>query len=248
LLSSLPDEVLARQWGPGPAGASEPLASLAERLRRDLLNCAGQDEEVRRWILGAWRGAHPDVVAEADQAVTERLLGDAVRALASFPTEDALLALLTDEFDDGRDLAATFLSRVQDDGRRAALAAALGRLVGETGGAPGRRPRVVILGGLQRHESELAQRIFERSPFEVRWKAFEKRPSSGLVKKGVVGVLRNADATVIVTGMVSHMLMQFAKGYAQHSGLRWRCVEKATDTQLKAALREMFPELSAGWA
>jgi hypothetical protein len=137
---------------------------------------------------------------------------------------------------------------VAEDGRRRALAAALARLVGEASGSPGRRPRVVILGGLRRHESALGQRVFEGSPFEVRWRAFEKRPSSGLVQKGVASVLRGADAAVIITGMASHVLMQFAKDYAQRSGLRWRCVEKATYVQLRSALREMFPELSAGWA
>jgi hypothetical protein len=248
LLASLPDEALAREWGPGAAGAGEPPPSgLTGRLRRDLSSWAGQDAEVRRWIREAWREAHPDVVAAADQAVTEGLPGDAVHALASLPPQDALLALLTDEFDDGRRLAKTFVCRVEDDRRRRALATALGRLVSDDGEEPQRRPRVVILGGLERLESELGERLFEGSPFEVRWRACEKKPSSGVVQKRVAGVLRNADAAVIITGMASHMLMQFAKDYARRTGIRWRCVEKATDTQLKAALRDMFPELSTGW-
>jgi hypothetical protein len=248
LLASLPDETLGRQWGPAPAGAGEPLpGGFAARLRRDLLSWAGCDEEVRRWVLGAWREAHPDVVAAADQAVTAGLPEDAVRALASFPMGDALLALLTDEIDDGRQLAKTFVSRVEDDSGRRALSAALERLVGDGGGEPPRRPRVVILGGLERLGSELGQRLFADSPFEVRWRACEKKPSSGSVQKVVAGALRNADAAVIITGMASHMLMQFAKDYARRAGIRWRCVEKATDVQLKAALRVMFPELSAGW-
>src|SRR5262245_10821264 len=101
LLASLPDEVLARQWGPISAGGCERRGAAEGRLRRDLLSWAAQDDEVRRWILTAWREAHADVVAEADQAVTAGLTVDAVRALASFLPEDALLALLTDEFDDG---------------------------------------------------------------------------------------------------------------------------------------------------
>jgi hypothetical protein len=158
---------------------------------------------------------------------------------------DALLALLTGEFDDGRQLATTFVCRVEDDGRRRALAEALGRLVG--GGEPRRRPRVVILGGLERLGSELGQRLCEGGPFEVRWRACEKKPSSGGVQRGVAAALRSAEAAVIITGMASHMLMQFAKDYARRGGIPWRCVEKATDAQLKAALRDMLPELSAGW-
>jgi hypothetical protein len=212
-----------------------------------LLGWARQDDEVRRWIVGAWRETHPEVIAAADQAVVERYAGDAVRDLAAFPPEDAVLALLTDDFDDGRELAKTFLSRLEDDGKRRASFAALDRLVGEGGGVPRRRVRVAILGGRQRDESTLGQRLFENSPFTIRWRAFEKKPSSGVVQKGVVGVLRNTDAAVIITGMVSHMLMQFAKDYAERSGIRWRCVEKATDTQLRAVLHEMFPERAAGW-
>ncbi len=242
LLSSLPDEVLAGQWGPHSGGS-------ASRLRQDLLSWAGQDDEVRRWILGAWRDAHPDVVAQVDQAVTEGLTEGAVRALASLPPEDTLLALLTDEFAGGRELAKTFLSRVVEDGKRRALSAALGRLMGDGGGAPRRRrPRVVILGGLKRHERQFEQRLFEDSPFQVRWRACEKKRSSGVVQKGVAALLRNADAAVIISGMASHMLVQFDKDYAQRTGIRWRCVEKATDVQLKAALCQLFPELSAGWA
>ncbi len=45
--------------------------------------------------------------------------------------------------------------------------------------------------------------------------------------------------------MASHMLMQFAKEQAQRSGTLWRCVEKATENQLKAALGEMFGELES---
>ena len=59
--------------------------------------------------------------------------------------------------------------------------------------------------------------------------------------------MRNADAAVIITAMASQLLMQFAKDHARRAGIRWRCIEKATDAQLKAALRDMFPELSPGW-
>jgi hypothetical protein len=212
-----------------------------------LLSWAKQDDEVRRWILEAWREIHADVIAAADQAVLEGLTEDGVRNLASFRSEDALLALLTDEFDDGRELAKTFVSRIEEDGKRRAWFAALDRLVGDGTRASLRRPRVVVFGGRQRDERKLDKRLFENSPFDVRWKAFEKKPSCGVFQKGVISVLRNKDAVIIITGMVSHMLMQFAKECAQSSGLRWKCVEKATDIQLKAALHEMFPETTADW-
>jgi hypothetical protein len=179
--------------------------------------------------------------------VLEGLTEDGVRNLASFPSEVALLAFLTDEFDDGRELAKSFLSRIEDDGKRRALFAALNHLVGDETRESLRRPRVVVFGGRQRDERKLDKRLFENSPFDVRWKAFEKKPSCGVVQKVVISVLRNTDAIIIITGMASHMLMRFAKDCAQRSGIRWKCVEKATDIQLKAALHEMFPEITAGW-
>ncbi len=247
LLSSLPEAELARQWGPISTYAGDRPGDLGDSLRRDLLSWARQDDEVRRWILMSWRESHSEVIAAADQAVLEGLTGDGVRALASFPSEDALLALLTDEFDDGRELVKTFLNRVEHVGKRQALFAAWYRLVGDGSQASLRRPRVVVFGGRQRDEQKMDRRLFENSPFDVRWKAFEKKPSSGVVQRGVISVLRNTDAVIIITGMASHMLMQFAKDCAQSAGIRWRCVEKATDIQLKAALHEMFPDMIAGW-
>jgi hypothetical protein len=247
LLSSVPEGELARQWGPVSTYAGDRPGGLGDLLRRDLLSWAKQDDEVRRWILEAWREIHPDVIAAADQAVLEGLTEEGVRDLASFPSEDALLALLTDGFDDGRELARTFLSRIEDDGKRWAWFAALHHLVGDGTSASLRRPRVVVFGGRQRDERKMDKRLFENSPFDVRWKAFEKKPSSGVVQRVVISVLRNTDAIIIITGMASHMLMQFAKDCAQRSGIRWKCVEKATDIQLKAALNEMFPEMRADW-
>jgi hypothetical protein len=103
LLCSLPEEELVRQWGPISNCAGKRPGGFGDALRRDLLSWAKQDDEVRRWILGAWREIHPDVIAAADQAVLGGLTEDGVRDLASFPPEDALLALLTDEFNDGRE-------------------------------------------------------------------------------------------------------------------------------------------------
>jgi hypothetical protein len=247
LLSSLPEEGLARQWGPISTYASDRPGGLEDLLRRDLLSWANQDDEVRSWIVEAWREIHADLIAVADHAVLEGLTEEGVRDLASFPSEEALLALLTDEFDDGRELAKTFVSRIEEDRKRRALFTALDRLVADGTRASPRRPRVVIFGGRQRDERKLDKRLFENSPFDVRWKVFEKKPSCGVFQKGVISVLRNKDAVIIITGMVSHMLMQFAKECAQSSGIRWKCVEKATDIQLKAALQEMFPEIIAGW-
>jgi hypothetical protein len=173
---------LARQWGTAPAGLGSAIAD-AKRLHQELLDWARRDDELRRWIVGSWREAHAEVVAAADQAAIEGLLGDAVRLLNAFPLQETLLALLTDEFDDGRKLARTFVSQIEDDCERRELSGVLNCVLGENSDLSPRRVRVVILGGHQRDESKLADRLFENSPFEVRWRTFEKRAGSGLVQK-----------------------------------------------------------------
>src|SRR5262249_38292223 len=125
--------------------------------------------------------------------------------------------------------------------------AALQRLVGGPGARGRRRARVVILGGHARDESKLGERLFEASPFEVRWRLFEKRSSSGAIQKEGAPALCHPGAALINTGMASHTLVQFAKEYAQRHGILWRCIEKATDRQLRAALLDLFPETAAGW-
>ena len=67
------------------------------------------------------------------------------------------------------------------------------------------------------------------------------------MRKGVASVLRDANAALIITGMASHGLMQCAKDYAQRSGIPWKCIEKATDKQLRETLCELFPALTAAW-
>ena len=51
--------------------------------------------------MWAWSEAHEDVVAAADQTVTEGLTWNTVGMLEGFPTERALLSLLADQFGDG---------------------------------------------------------------------------------------------------------------------------------------------------
>ena len=248
LLASLPDADLVGQWGAAPPGGPGGTAESPHlRLRRDLLNWARQDEEVCRWIVEAWREAHADVVAAADQALTEGLTADSVKLLEGFTAEHVLLALLTDEFDDGAALAKRFVALVSTESQRRALLPVLRLLMGEPAAAPQDRIRVVILGGHPRDESKLGRQLFGASPFEVRWRTFERKPSGGLVRRGVASVLREAGAALIITGMASHALMQCAKDYARRSSIPWKCVEKATDKQMRAALCELFPALTTHW-
>ena len=101
------------------------------------------------------------------------------------------------------------------------------------------------MGGHPRDQVKLSPRLFEGGPLEVRWKTFEKKPSSGIVRRAVADTLRHCDAALIVTGMASHALTQVSRAYAERRGIIWRCIQKATERHVKASLREMFPDLTS---
>jgi hypothetical protein len=247
LLTSLPGATLARHWGPPAAGPGPSANGSHDRLRQDLLTWARHDEQVRHWIVHAWREAHPEATTATDHVLNERLTANGIRVLEGFPAGEVLLALLTDEYDDGPKLARTFVNGISSEGQRRTLLADLKRLLGETGTAEGRQIRVIILGGHPQDAKKLDRQLFGNSPFQVRWETFERKQTGGGVRKAVVSVLRHADAAVIVTGMASHALMQFAKDAAKRCGLQWTCIDKATNVQLKAALCELFPDCLPPW-
>jgi hypothetical protein len=238
LLSGLSDTELAGQWGPTDSYAS---------LRCELVGWARADAEVRHWIVQSWRDNHSDVVAAADEAATVGLAPAAAQLLDAFTAEEILLAFLTDEVDDGRALGQSFVDTVPNHGLRRTLQGLLGRLLNNSAKEPRGGIRVAVIGGHARDEGMIVDRLFGSSPFEVRWKAFERKPSGGAVQRQVVALVRNARAVLIITGMASHMLAQFAKAVAQRNGIPYRCIEKATDSQLKAALQDLFPEVTRDW-
>jgi hypothetical protein len=238
LLCCLADRDLGEPDAPGTSSRFQQ--------RRDLLEAARRDDATRRRIVTLWREAHADVVAAADHAATEGLGPASVRLLEDFSPEAVLLALLTDEFDDGLELAQRFAQRVSNGSDRRVLLTLLGRLTG-SGPAASPQLRVVVVGGHPRDECRLGP-LFERSPFEVRWQTFEKKQGGGALERTVSGALRSADAAVIVTGLASHSLMYHARNCAQRRGIRWKCIHKATDKQLHAALKELFPKLTWDWS
>jgi hypothetical protein len=242
LLSSIPNVTLAAHWGKDFSAAADGEGVGLTHLRHELLTWAEQDDEVRRWIVCAWRETHP-AAAATEHALTEGSVANCVRLLEDFDARDVLLALVTDEFDNGWELAAALVEGVVGDGLRRALRTTLRRLAGDVGGEGRRLTRVVILGGHQRDESKFARRLFDGSPFEVRWRTFQKTRGPA-VEKAIVSVLRCADAAILIMGMASHTLVHLVKDFARRRGMRWCCVTKATDKQLTAALNELFPQFA----
>jgi hypothetical protein len=241
LLSAFSDGELTGHWGLRPAGPGD--TGGRRQTRNELLTCARDDDELRGWIIEAWRHANPDVVAAVDHALTVGLTPDSARALDEFAAEDVLLALVTDEFGDGPAQARAFVNVAVREKERRPLLAALQQLLGEAGPAC-RRVRVIVIGGHPRDESRPDVRLYAQSPFDVRWKTFERKQGPSAIVKAVACALRRADAAVIVVGMASHALMHVAREQAERLGIPWKCIAKATDRQLMDALHGLFPGIA----
>jgi hypothetical protein len=242
LLGSLPAEDLvavAVAHGVMPDGEAAPLA----RLRRELALRAAESEALRRDVRQAWRAAHAEMVA-ATQLVHLSIADVTAQCellVAQFSADDILLELLTDEHDDGWQLARELVAEIRGESLRQQFDNLLVAWTAES--SREKLARVVIFGGHPRDESRLAP-LFESGPFELRWRVCERRQGDSVDRALVADALTSADAVIIITGMASHNIMDLARGYAKQRGLRWRCVEKATEGQLTSTLREMFPELT----
>jgi hypothetical protein len=240
LLESLPAENVARLSS--ACGLAIGGDSALPRWRRELLARAAQSPALQRDIRRAWRGAHAEVVA-ATQLVHLSVAGAAAQCqslTAQFSPEDVLLELLTDEHDDGWQLARELVDELRGDPLGQRFGDLLERWSNEA--RTQKLARVVIFGGHPRDESRLRPR-FEAGPFELRWRVCERRQGDSVDRSLVTDALSSADGAIIVTGMASHTIMELARGLAKARGLPWRCVEKASEGQLAAALEEMFPGL-----
>jgi hypothetical protein len=240
LVSGLPDACLLEHWGSHRSHSSQSSAGSPANIRNQLVAWAREDAEVRRWIVKTWRDANAEVAAAVDHAVTEGITSNRVRMLDQFEAVDVLLALLTDEFEDGCKLAHLFINHGKSVNQRRDLLLVLQSLAGNDDDASSTKPRLVIIGGNARDESRLRRRLFENSSLSVRWKTFEKKQGGDAVDKDVIGALRHADAAIIITGTASHTLVQIAKEYVKRVGVPWTCIDKASYTQMTSALQQLF--------
>ncbi len=190
--------------------------------------------------MQSWRAAHPEVVSATERLAIEELAAQCHVLLTRFDAQEILLSLITDENDDGWELAEWFVSSLRSESQRRTFERVLQRWASGSTALPQRVTKVVIVGGHPRDESKTTRRLFARSAFEIVWKTGEKSQRWETISE----VLRCADAAIIITGMVSHTLMESVKRCANLHGVPWKCVSKATDSQLKTALTELFPNVS----
>jgi hypothetical protein len=234
LLAALTDEELAQHWG---IECAADAATDSQDVRTELIEWARDDDELRDWIRHAWRTRNDNVVAVTESCTVEELSSEIPGLLDDFEPEDILLALLTED-DDGPELANSFVHGVTDEAQRRTLLRTLHRLLGACAES---RIRVVIFGGHPRYGLRLMSNIEALGPFDIRWRAFERENNSSADDKSVAGALHGAAAAIVVTGMASHSLARMVKAFAQQRGIPYRCVEKLTESQIAAALIDLFP-------
>lgn len=224
--------------------------AIARAMRHSLAEQAGEPALAGDWVsrelfaelANRWRSAHEDLVdaVEFIRRVESEPANQCERLLTRFSPRDVLLELLTYEYEDGFQLAVDFVDHVGRSDLQAALDELLDDASLEGTAAPLQR-RVVIFGGHPRDESKAARNVAAEGGFELRWKPCDPSqgsPDARVLSEQVVG----ADGVLIVTSLVSHNVMNVVKRSAERHGVRWLCIEKATDQQLRRGLNDLFRE------
>lgn len=213
-------------------------------LRRRIVDQSSRSPELRGALMRGWRESKPELLAEvirelascSDPSIATGAL------LQRFTARDILLEMITDPNDQGWTVAEEWVTALRADRLRSEFATVLREFADPSGldeSPAQKRIRVVIFGGHPRDESELAARIFPNGPFDIRWKASERLGVQ--VRHVVTSSLNFADGAIVVTCRVSHEVMHAVKRHCQIYNLPVEIVVKATQVQIKQALRTMFP-------
>lgn len=223
-------------------GEFSATGSAAHRMG-ELIELAREDPRLQRRIMDVWRSSHAALVAAVELVSVETSREKCEAVLGQFEPELVLLELITDTRDAGWELAEWVVASLPSPEARSALSSRLKQLAApRTSVTSSSEPelRIVIFGGHPRDESKMSRRLFDGSPFDVRWKPCEKHQSSP-DDRTLTEAMAHADGVILVTSMVSHNVMHLVKRYVQQQGIPWKVVTKATDLQLKLALHELFP-------
>ena len=246
ILRSLPEErvalLTARAQTGRQAGDDDLLRDKRDKALAELL----ANPSLRMAAAQAWREAHSDLVAAAQLVSLEGSAEQGEALVRCFGAEAVMLELLTDEHEDAWDVAEWTVENVKSEPLRRELAAILDRWKTGAAGAGRKAPasaaaRIVIIGGHQRDESKMAERLLDNLGFDVRWKPCEKCQGSP-DDKDLHAAMAHADAVILVISMVSHTIMRIVKRFTQLRRIPLQRIDKATDQQLRGALAELFPD------
>ncbi len=179
ILSSIPDDEIERLWLAAERERRGDSGAVASAHRDSLIRRFRTDPALRFTLMQVWRKCHAEVVDAAQIVSIDGSEDQCEAILRQFRAEEVLLELITDEHDDGWALAQWTVDNVKNDRLQRDLVALLDCWSGKTGSAGQAANveaafRIVVFGGHQRDESKMNRRLFENSPFDVRWKPCEK--------------------------------------------------------------------------
>ena len=211
-------------------------ADVDELIQQGLASAA-----TRQQLATGWRGRNEDLVAELERRSTEELGKDAAALMRRFGDEAVLLGLVTDPDESPSALALTFLHGLPGaQGKKAWKTWRKLQPPTEPEASVGRHRRVVIIGGHPR-ETRVADEL-DSEGLALDWRVCIKgrgRASEQRALRRIAG----ADAVVVVTGRVSHSVMERARRTADELRIPCHFVERATARQLAGVLREITHSL-----
>jgi hypothetical protein len=244
LLAALPNEQLKQL--PRATVSDQVDSHFPKSGRDDLVIQCRDNPALRREIIRAWRSAHSELIEAAQSVSIETSPENCDWMIKKFGAENVLIELITDEYV-GWQIAEWVIDCLPASYREQ-LEAIYDELASDLGPpwAAGAEPgiRIVIFGGHARDESKMSRLVFQNSPFTVRWKLCDTSQGSP-DERELTDAMAHADGVLVVTSMVSHVIMQTVKRIANDHGIPWRTVAKATATQLRRALSELFPDRTA---
>ena len=210
-------------WSTIPRSEQKELLSHLEVHSRDnLFEQTRTCETLQRELMQAWRRSNSKVVAAGDHVSIDGSSEQCEALLSQFDPRQILLELITDEHDDGWELARWVVDNVESQARRKEFASILDEWSAsedEDGREPSLRAsgRVIIFGGHTRDPKMMTRRLFEGTDIEVRWKTCDKGqgdPRDDEIREWMA----YADAAIVVTSMVSHNVMKARYSLTLHAG------------------------------
>lgn len=221
-----------------------------DQIREMVADRSVSDAKLQKRLGAMWRATHEEIIAAVELLAVDVNKAHCSAIVQHFGASALLLEEVTADMENARFNVQWLLENAADPATRTQLEAVISRWEARDLLAPifasrvSNPIRLVVLGGHVRDARKMENRLFADSPFQVSWYTFEKGQASQSTR-AVDEAVGRAQAVLLVTSMVSHTLMRVAKRLAGDYGIPFRAIDKATDTHLLGALRELFPQTFA---
>lgn len=231
-LREIPDSALLASW------SSSGQESEAEDLRHELVLWSETDEQMRKWIAGAWRAAHGGIVEATERLSPEEIGSQPSGWFERLSHEGVLLAVMSEVAEDTAQDVEQVLLTLSKGPDRSALQACWSAW--QDPQPPETAKRIALIGG---HSSEAPRVRSLEQRFDVQFKWTPAEKSKGLSPgHNVLRDLESVEAMIVVTGNVGHSTMHCARKAAGRMGIPCRYIETITERRLQQGLEAVCME------